>query len=54
MLSSAAAAGKAKAVWLLAGHDLPSDWRWSDVRAHENPTEPSASRRLAFRERVST
>ncbi|WP_437280000.1 hypothetical protein WME90_05410 [Sorangium sp. So ce375] len=26
-------------VWLLAGHDLPSDWRWKDVRAHENPKE---------------
>ncbi|WP_437757370.1 hypothetical protein [Sorangium sp. So ce1389] len=52
MLSSAAAASKA--VWLLAGHDLPSDRRWSDVRAHENPTEPSASRRFATRERIST
>lgn len=26
-------------VWLLAGHDLPSDWAWKDVRAHENPKE---------------
>ncbi|AUX20474.1 hypothetical protein SOCEGT47_009450 [Sorangium cellulosum] len=26
-------------VWLLAGHDLPSNLRWSDVRAHENPKE---------------
>jgi hypothetical protein len=26
-------------VWLLAGHDLPSDWVWKQVRAHENPKE---------------
>ncbi len=26
-------------VWLLAGHDLPSEWAWKDVRAHENPKE---------------
>lgn len=26
-------------VWLLAGHDLPSDWSWSRVRQHPNPKE---------------
>jgi len=26
-------------VWLLAGHDLPADWAWKDVRAHDNPKE---------------
>jgi len=26
-------------VWLLAGHDLPAEWAWKDVRAHENPKE---------------
>lgn len=26
-------------VWLLAGHDLPAEWSWKDVRAHENPKE---------------
>ncbi|AKT42767.1 hypothetical protein [Chondromyces crocatus] len=26
-------------VWLLAGHDLPKDWGWQDVRSHEHPKE---------------
>lgn len=26
-------------VWLLAGHDLPKDWTWRDVRADANPKE---------------
>ena len=26
-------------VWILAGHDLPSDWGWRDIRAHANPKE---------------
>lgn len=26
-------------VWLLAGHDLPSEWRWTEVRADPNPKE---------------
>lgn len=26
-------------VWLLAGHDLPSDWRWQAVREELNPKE---------------
>jgi hypothetical protein len=26
-------------VWVLAGHDLPSDWRWSDVREHRDPKD---------------
>lgn len=26
-------------VWALAGHDLPSDWAWTEVRADPNPKE---------------
>lgn len=26
-------------VWVLAGHDLPTDWAWADVRAEPNPKE---------------
>jgi hypothetical protein len=26
-------------VWVLAGHDLPTDWRWVDMRAEPNPKE---------------
>jgi hypothetical protein len=26
-------------VWVLAGHDLPSEWRWKDIRAETNPKE---------------
>ncbi len=26
-------------VWLLAGHDLPSEWRWQDIRKDVNPKE---------------
>lgn len=26
-------------VWLLAGHDVPSDWTWKTVRGHEHPKE---------------
>jgi hypothetical protein len=26
-------------VWVLAGHDLPSNWVWRDVRAEVNPKE---------------
>lgn len=26
-------------VWILAGHPLPSDWAWRDVRQHPNPKE---------------
>jgi hypothetical protein len=26
-------------VWVLAGHDLPSDWAWADVRREPNPKE---------------
>ncbi|HEX8822879.1 MAG TPA: hypothetical protein VF794_23330 [Archangium sp.] len=26
-------------VWVLAGHDIPKDWAWADVRAHRDPKE---------------
>ena len=26
-------------VWVLAGHDLPSDWRWQEIREHRDPKE---------------
>ncbi|KLU60351.1 hypothetical protein CEB3_c32020 [Peptococcaceae bacterium CEB3] len=26
-------------VWVLAGHDLPKDWKWVDVRQEVNPKE---------------
>jgi hypothetical protein len=26
-------------VWVLAGHNLPSEWRWRDVRAEPHPKE---------------
>lgn len=26
-------------VWLLAGHDLPRDWRWQEIRQDPNPKE---------------
>jgi hypothetical protein len=26
-------------VWVLAGHDLPSEWKWRDVRADPHPKE---------------
>lgn len=26
-------------VWLLAGHDLPDDWKWSDIRDEPHPKE---------------
>ncbi len=26
-------------VWVLAGHDLPANWTWQDVRAEVNPKE---------------
>jgi len=26
-------------VWVLAGHTLPSDWSWAEVRAEANPKE---------------
>lgn len=26
-------------VWVLAGHDLPADWNWRDVREDPNPKE---------------
>lgn len=26
-------------VWALAGHDLPADWSWRDIRAHRDPKE---------------
>ncbi|MBI2863488.1 MAG: hypothetical protein HYX94_02880 [Chloroflexi bacterium] len=26
-------------VWVLAGHDLPPDWRWKDIRSEVNPKE---------------
>ncbi|MBM4396668.1 MAG: hypothetical protein FJ087_13390 [Deltaproteobacteria bacterium] len=26
-------------VWILAGHDLPADWQWKEVRAEVNPKE---------------
>ena len=26
-------------VWALAGQDLPSDWRWQDIRAERDPKE---------------
>ncbi|WP_438041906.1 hypothetical protein [Sorangium sp. So ce128] len=41
-------------VWLLAGHDLPSEWAWKAVRAHENPKEhyyqPLAKKRGVLQE----
>ncbi len=24
-------------VWLLAGHDLPGDWNWQEIRKHRDP-----------------
>jgi hypothetical protein len=26
-------------VWVLAGHDLPGDWIWSEIRQHNDPKE---------------
>jgi hypothetical protein len=26
-------------VWVLAGHDLPTDWNWKEIRAEANPKE---------------
>lgn len=26
-------------VWVLAGHDLPAQWRWQDIRAERDPKE---------------
>lgn len=26
-------------VWVLAGHDLPSDWNWQEIRQEVNPKE---------------
>lgn len=26
-------------VWLLAGHDLPKEWVWQEIRAHRDPKE---------------
>lgn len=26
-------------VWVLAGHDLPADWSWQEVRAHRDPKD---------------
>jgi hypothetical protein len=26
-------------VWVLAGHDLPSEWAWTEVRSHPHPKE---------------
>lgn len=26
-------------VWLLAGHDLPADWNWQEIREERNPKE---------------
>ena len=26
-------------VWVLAGHDLPKDWTWQDIRQEPNPKE---------------
>ncbi len=26
-------------VWVLAGHDLPAEWVWAEVRAHPHPKE---------------
>jgi hypothetical protein len=26
-------------VWVLAGHDLPSEWSWAELRAHPHPKE---------------
>ena len=26
-------------VWLLAGHDLPKDWTWADIRSETDPKE---------------
>ncbi len=26
-------------VWILAGHALPDDWQWQEVRQHPNPKE---------------
>lgn len=41
-------------VWVLAGHDLPPEWRWTKVRAEVNPKEayfmPFARERGCLRE----
>ncbi|HYO56027.1 hypothetical protein [Archangium sp.] len=26
-------------VWVLAGHDIPNEWAWAEVRAHPHPKE---------------
>ena len=26
-------------VWVLAGHELPSEWAWNEIRAHPHPKE---------------
>ncbi|HEX8438163.1 hypothetical protein [Archangium sp.] len=26
-------------VWVLAGHELPKEWAWADIRAHRDPKE---------------
>jgi hypothetical protein len=40
-------------VWVLAGHDLPSEWRWRDIRADPNPKERYFARFLAEHRRIS-
>lgn len=39
-------------VWILAGHDLPKDWNWNEIRHHNDPKEayyePFAKRRGLF------
>lgn len=41
-------------VWLLAGHSLPGEWAWQEIRAHQDPKEayyiPYAKSREVFNE----
>jgi hypothetical protein len=40
-------------VWVLAGHELPSDWAWRDVRRDPHPKESWFARFLAEHRRVA-
>lgn len=40
-------------VWVLAGHNLPPEWRWRDVRAEANPKERYFASFLATHRKIS-
>ena len=38
---------------MLAGHDLPADWRWRDIRSDPHPKESYFARFLAEHRKVA-